>query len=293
MAVRVARSDDFDAAAAFLIAHSRDVHGVAEVDAAILRVAWDLPGFDVERDSWIAENGGAIVGYAAVTAGGVLTLASTDATVAAELLGAARVRASARGDAALQILVTDHDRGTEAAVSSFGFTRQRSVTRMWVGLSDLPAPTALPDGITLRTYVPSDAVTVHALLDRAYETWDTEYMRISHDDWVAWMTNDPEFDPTVWFLAERGGHLVGCSLWWSSGWLKDVAVEISERGNGLGRALVLHGLHELAARGIASAGLKVDGANPSGAIALYESLGFTPVRIETLWSLSLEAGDPL
>jgi ribosomal protein S18 acetylase RimI-like enzyme len=287
MPIRVARPDDFDAVAAFLVACSRDVHGVAEIDAGVLRVAWALPGFDVERDSWIAENDGVIVGYAAVGAGGALTLAAPDFAVATALLDAAQERARERGESALQILVTAHDRATTDAIASYGFEGERSGMRMWVGLTDLPARAALPNGITLRTYDASDAASVHALLDRAYETWDTGYVRVAHEDWVAWMTNDPEFDPTVWFLAERDGRLVGCSLWWSSGWLKDVGVELSARGNGLGRALVLHGLRELAARGIASAGLKVDSSNPSGAIALYESLGFTPVRVETLWSFPL------
>ena len=204
-----------------------------------------------------------------------------------ELLGAAPTRAAERSETALQIMITDHQGDLAAAVDTFGFKRRRSVVRMSVGIHDLPTRTSLPAGVTSRTYLPDDAARVHALLDRAYETWDTDYVRVSHDDWVAWMTNDPEFDATTWFLAERDGALVGCALWWSSGWLKDVAVELKERGNGLGRALVVHGLHELAGRGITSAGLKVDGANPSGAVALYESLGFRAVRVETLWSLPL------
>ncbi len=81
------------------------------------------------------------------------------------------------------------------------------------------------------------------------------------------MTGDPEFDPDVWWLAERDGTLVGCALHWSSGWLKDLAVRDSERGRGLGAALVTTGLAEFARRGKRRVGLKVDAGNPTGAVA--------------------------
>ena len=279
--------DDFEAVATFLIDHSRRVYGVAEIDARVVRVAWDLPAFDVTRDSWATSHGGALSGYAALGAAGALTLAAGDAASGSLLLEAARVRAAERGDEALQLVVSRHDHATEAAVEAFGFERQRAVVRMWVGVdASLPAPT-WPTGVSVRTYRPEDALAVHELLDRAYATWDEEYVAVAHSDWVAWMTGDPEFDPTAWFLAERDGTLVGCSLWWSSGWLKDLAVDAHERGSGLGRALAMHGLRELATRGITRVGLKVDSSNPTGAIALYESLGFAPDRTETLWVLKL------
>ena len=101
------------------------------------------------------------------------------------------------------------------------------------------------------------------------------------------MTGDAEFDPSVWWVAERGGVLVGCSLWWTSGWLKDLVVHVDERGRRLGTALVRRGLAEFARRGVASAGLKVDAANPTGAPQLYERLGFEVERREQVWALSL------
>ena len=57
--------------------------------------------------------------------------------------------------------------------------------------------------------------------------WDERYVPIPHDDWLRWMTGDSDFDPAVWWLAERDGELVGCALHWSSGWLKDLAVRES------------------------------------------------------------------
>ena len=110
---------------------------------------------------------------------------------------------------------------------------------------------------------------------------------LAHDDWLRWMTGDPDFDPTVWWLAERDGELVGCALHWRTGLLKDLAVRGSERGRGLGAALVQQGLAEFARRGVDRVGLKVDAANPTGAVRLYERLGFVVERREAVWASSL------
>ena len=47
------------------------------------------------------------------------------------------------------------------------------------------------------------------------------------------------------------------------------------------------GLAEFARRGVARVGLKVDAANPTGAVRLYERLGFVLERREAVWASSL------
>ena len=91
-------------------------------------------------------------------------------------------------------------------------------------------------------------MAVHALLDQAYGGWDSTYVPLAHGDWLRAMTGDVEFDPSVWWLAERDRVAVGCALWWSSGWLKDVVVRENERARGLGTALIRQGLAEFARR---------------------------------------------
>src|SRR6185437_10173771 len=105
--------------------------------------------------------------------------------------------------------------------------------RMWRALAaDVPEP-VLPAGISVRTFEPADARAVHSLLDDAYLGWDCRYVPALHAEWVRSMTEDAEFDASVWWLAERQDALVGCALHWNSGWLKDIAVRESERGRGL------------------------------------------------------------
>jgi ribosomal protein S18 acetylase RimI-like enzyme len=149
---------------------------------------------------------------------------------------------------------------------------------MWRPLTDeLPAP-RWPDGTTLRTYGKGDGPAVKALLDEAYSAWDDAYTLRGQDEWERWMTEHDEFDPELWFLVEREGELVACALHWKAvegrGWVKDLAVRESERGRGLAKALLQHGFREYAARGVDRVGLKVDSRNPTGALQLYERLGF-------------------
>jgi ribosomal protein S18 acetylase RimI-like enzyme len=101
------------------------------------------------------------------------------------------------------------------------------------------------------------------------------------------MTAHDEFDPALWFLVERGGELVACALHWREhqerGWLKDIVVRESERGHGLGKALLHTGFRDYAERGVERVGLKVDATNPTGAVQLYERVGFETERRYGIW----------
>jgi len=105
------------------------------------------------------------------------------------------------------------------------------------------------------------------------------------------MTGHVEFDPAMWLLAERDGDLLGCALYWREeqrrGWLKDIAVAEPERGNGVARALLLEGFRAYAERGVERVGLKVDAANPTGALELYERTGFVIERHHETWAKPL------
>lgn len=151
---------------------------------------------------------------------------------------------------------------------------------------DLPVP-KWPDGVELGTYTDEDAERVHTLLDEIYGAWDATYVPEPHSDWLAYMTSSSDFDPALWFLVERDGSLVACSLHWREtngrGWVKDIVVREDERGRGLGKALLQHAFRVYAARGATQVGLKVDSTNPTGAIQLYERLGFVTDQRLTIW----------
>jgi ribosomal protein S18 acetylase RimI-like enzyme len=254
------------------------VAGLLAVRRELLRSDWDLPSFDIGADAWVAEQDGRIVAYAAVMAGERLVLAGQG-----RLLELAVDRARERGFRTLSLTTA----GETDDLERQGFQLVQETHALERPLDEPVDDPVWPAGISVRTFEPADAEAVHALLDEAYRAWDSRYVPLAHDDWLRWMTGDPDFDPTVWWLAEGEGELAGCALHWRTGWLKDLAVRESDRGRGLGAALVTQGLAEFARRGVARVGLKVDAANPTGAVQLYERLRFVLARREAVWALSL------
>jgi mycothiol synthase len=64
----------------------------------------------------------------------------------------------------------------------------------------------------------------------------------------------------------------------NEGWIRLLGTRRGHRKLGLGRAMLLAGLRRLKADGVETAVLGVDAANPTGALGLYESVGFYPIR---------------
>ena len=63
----------------------------------------------------------------------------------------------------------------------------------------------------------------------------------------------------------------------SEGWIYELGTRRGFRKIGLGRATLLAGMKKLKEAGLATAVLGVDSENPTGALGLYESVGFTKV----------------
>jgi GNAT superfamily N-acetyltransferase len=60
----------------------------------------------------------------------------------------------------------------------------------------------------------------------------------------------------------------------NEGWIATLGTRRGYRKIGLGRALLLAGMHKLKADGVTTAKLGVDAESPTGALGLYESVGF-------------------
>jgi ribosomal protein S18 acetylase RimI-like enzyme len=283
MRIRRATLADLEAVADLLEVRSRAALGSSEASRDELARWWAVqPGVD----RWVAEDGG-VTGYAALSGEQAFEIAAAPAEVNDALLETVVVRARERGFDAVHALVVPEDEPLDALVRRAGFEHRGDVLRMWRALDgELPAP-RWPDGVSVRAYDAADGPAVKRLLDEAYSAWDESYVVQSQDDWQGWMTGHEEFDPALWFLVERDGELVACALYWKEerrrGWLKDLVVRESERGHGLGTALVRHGLRAYAERGADRVGLKVDSTNPTGAPALYERVGFVTDRRWGTW----------
>ncbi|MEU8010546.1 mycothiol synthase [Micromonospora parva] len=176
----------------------------------------------------------------------------------------------------------DHPSAAALAVD-LGFTRARV---LWQLRRPLAAPLGeprLPDGVTLRAFRPgADDAAWLALNARAFAE-HPEQGRWTSDDLRVRLA-EPWFDPAGFLLAEETatGRLLG--FHWTKvherpgsariGEVYVLGVEPTAHGGGLGRALTTAGLAHLRdRRGLDRVMLYVDDSN-TGAVALYERLGF-------------------
>jgi ribosomal protein S18 acetylase RimI-like enzyme len=275
--IRPATPADLDPVLDLLTVRSRRVFGVSDVSRAQLADAWRSDG--AER---VVTDGG----YASLR-GGEIAVAAEDASTMDALLEHLEARARAQGLAFLTAVVPVQDRLFDALVRRSGFGGRGEVLEMWRRLDRPFTEPVWPAGLSLRSYEPADGERVHALLDEAYAGWDDTYVPRPYAEWLSFMTEHDEFDPALWFLAERGGELVACALHWKEhqrrGWVKDIVVRADQRGAGLGRALLLAGFGAYRDRGVERVGLKVDSTNPTGAVALYGRVGFEVDRRYGIW----------
>ena len=111
----------------------------------------------------------------------------------------------------------------------------------------------------------------------------------------------PDTDPTLWLIAWEGSEIAGGvinaifaheneAMGYRRGWLESVFTRRAWRRRGLAQALIARSLLLLRERGMTSAGLGVDAANPSGALGLYETAGFAVHERFVAWRKPMEEG---
>ncbi|SEG88809.1 mycothiol synthase [Actinacidiphila yanglinensis] len=150
----------------------------------------------------------------------------------------------------------------------------------------LPEP-RLPDGITVRTFVPGQDEDAWLGLNAAAFAHHPEQGSLTRGDLDDRMA-EPWFDPAGFFLAFRGSTPAG--FHWTKvhaaerlGEVYVVGVSPGEQGGGLGRALTSIGLRHLARdRGLPTAMLYVDADNVP-AVTVYERLGFTTHETDLMY----------
>jgi len=261
--------DDFDAVYALTATpQSRPEH---------MRWHWDLPSFDPARHLWLAEDDGRLLAYGMLRAPD-MAAGRGDPELIPALLQHVEAQAREEGLEQLTFVIPSTDEEACRQYERVGFELATEVVEMEIPLDGTLQKPNLPAGVTLRTYNVADAHAVRELLDEAYLAWDDAYVPMTHEDWLAFMTEHDSFDPECWFLAERDGELVGLCLNWKEGWVKDIAVSPAARGKGLGEALLRHSFARLRERGVGRFGLKVDARNPTGAVRLYERVGMRVVK---------------
>lgn len=159
-----------------------------------------------------------------------------------------------------------------------GFRKVRELLRMRLRVeNDLPEA-KLPEGISIRAFVPGkDEAAVVYVNHRAFD-WHPEQGSMSIED-VRAKEEEDWFDPAGFLLAfGADGRLAG--FHWTKVHTPDlgevyvVGVDPDSQGGGLGKALTLAGLRHLRDQGVKEVMLYVESDN-AAAVRVYTKLGFT------------------
>ena len=138
----------------------------------------------------------------------------------------------------------------------------------------------LPPGLAFRPALPEHYRTIWEAGAECFRD-QGDYVVLNDEDYRTWVAS-PGLDPSLWLVAWDGDQVAGAAInvihegtW---GETDDLFVRRPWRKQGLGRALLAGSLHLFTARGLTTAGLGVDAENVSGALGLYESVGYRPYQ---------------
>ena len=149
-------------------------------------------------------------------------------------------------------------------------------------LADIPrAP--LPDGLEVRPVTADQHRTIFDAEREAFrDHWSSREQTEGDFEFTFGRTG---LDTDLWVVAWDGDEIAGVVQTWiypeenttlgiARGWMEHISVRRPWRRRGLGRAITAEALRRLEVAGMTDAMLGVDAENPTGALGLYEGLGF-------------------
>jgi GNAT superfamily N-acetyltransferase len=172
------------------------------------------------------------------------------------------------------------DTSALALLARFGFTPARYAFDMVAETSGV-ADRSAPDGLTI---IPYDAALVRQVHEAHMEAftdhWGFQYR--AFDAWLPLAVGSATFNPALSVVAMAGTEIAGYTLAYDDAiadqvYIGQVGVRRPWRRRGLAAAMLAHVLRLAAKAGRTAAALDVDTANPTGAVGVYEGVGF---RIE-------------
>ncbi|MFD2090688.1 GNAT family N-acetyltransferase [Blastococcus deserti] len=184
----------------------------------------------------------------------------------------------------------------ESLLRRTGLVQERWYFAMERPLTDLPELPAV-DGVELVPFTWDRDDEVRQAHNAAF----TQHHGSAERDATTWQTlftGQRAFRPDLSVLAVADGAVVAYVLAYvfaadtaANGYeqvdLGQIGVLPSARGRGLAKATIAAVLRRAAEQGCRSAALQVDSENVTGALGLYEGLGFTRRRTQVTWTLAL------
>lgn len=167
-------------------------------------------------------------------------------------------------------------------LTSLGYTPERFFIEMSRTLEDIPAA-ELPQGIDARPVKKGDERKIWDAANEAFrDHWGYSQPKDEH---YTDYEGSKYFQPDLWQVAWDGDEVVASVLNYIDhdyneknnrlrGWTENISTRKSWRQRGIAKALIIRSMHMHKANGMTEVGLGVDTHNLSGALQLYESLGY-------------------
>jgi mycothiol synthase len=186
--------------------------------------------------------------------------------------------------------------GLIALLESEGYAIVRYGFMMLRPLGEPVVDAPLPDGLEVRPVRAEDHRRIwDADVEAFADHWKSAVR--TDEDFEGWYA-DPDIDTTLWRVAWDGDEVAGSVMTFvfreenerlgvRRAWLEHVSVRRPWRRRGLAAALIADTLLVLRERGLDEAALGVDAENISGALRLYESLGFRRHRTGICYAKTL------
>jgi len=211
--------------------------------------------------------------------------------VASGTARAEQIAAAAGGDWIANTGSYQQDVPYTEAIVEHGYQPVRHFIRMSIGTDDPRVPATAPEpppGVTLEVATSEEARgQLHEVFEAAFVDHFDHTPR-STQEWLARVGGAEHADPDRWWLARVDGVpaavclLDDSRLEWGDGYVRTLAVVREFRGRGLARWLLQRAFVDSRERGLARVTLSVDAESPTGADALYRSVGMLPIATVVL-----------
>lgn len=272
---------------------TRDVM-IAEIDGRAVACHF---GYRLLRGSTLAlETWGAVVPEHRGQGIGTALMRATRARLAEEAADDPRP-----GSREFRTFALDTERAAVSLLDAEGYVPIRFGFEMRRFLTGALPEHPLPDGLELR---PVTSDQHRAIFDADNEAFRDHWgvREPGEGDFVRHFES-PTTDTSLWCVAWDGAEVAGvvmnaifsdenAALGIRRGWLEHVSVRRPWRGRGLAKALCAASFRVLRQRGLDEAWLGVDAANPTGALQLYEGLGFAVARRWQVFARPLDGPAP-
>lgn len=324
LTVRPVTLDDLERGVAFIRAEQTELFGFATETLENLRQEWEEPEFDLEKSTRaLFTSEGEIIAYAEIWDGNDLPVRPH---LWMHILPDYRNRGLERqlSEWALERVKDVFNRVPEdarvvlesTAYYKFEYGKQllrdigmsyadRSWWHMVVEWNEQPPQPIWSEGIRVVTYEQlQDPWKVFMASRAAFRDHrgyvEPKDIEKDFEKWKKRRFEDPEHDPSLWFLAMAADEVVGVSLCRPTAWLeKDegyvatLGVVRDYRKRGIALALLNHTFNAFWKRGQKKVGLHVDGSSITGATRLYERAGMRVDKAFDAYELELRPGREL